>query len=167
MNIKESFLKSGQWSPLCVHLRFLLLGQRHPSVRCSSEASHGCMSSKRVQLSWQDSWQLISDPAGQRCTSFSPVSSFTFTSHNVTPALFSLHSRTSFPNCLQQRQFIMLGRVKRERFLHAFQIPGNASREKLHQNFYGVMTEISKWCIFLLNQRPCFTLGRWDDKCAF
>lgn len=93
VNIKESFLKSRQWSRLCAHLCFLLLGQRHPGIRCSSEASHGCTSSKRVQLSWKNFWQLISDLAVRHCTSLSPVSSFALTSHNVTPAFFSIHSQ--------------------------------------------------------------------------
>lgn len=87
----ESFLKSRQWCPLCAHLCLFLLGQRYSSIRCSSELSHGCTSSKRVQLSWHDSWQFISDLAAQGSTSLSPLSSSTLTSHNMTPALFSIH----------------------------------------------------------------------------
>lgn len=121
---KNHFLNLGSGLPICAHLCFLLLGQRHPSVRCSSETSHGCTSSKRVQLWWQDSWQLISDLDAQCRTSLSPVSSFAFTSHNVTTALFSIRSQIKcehvFANCLLRKQFIMLGRLNWDQFSACF-----------------------------------------------
>lgn len=54
-------------SPLCGHLCLSLPRQTYPCIRCSCEAPHGrgCKSSKRVQLSWQDAWELSSHLATQ------------------------------------------------------------------------------------------------------
>lgn len=154
VNIKGSFLKSGQWSPLCAHLRFLLLGQRHPSVRCSSEASHGGTSSKRVQLSWQDSWELISDLAEESCTLLSPVPFFAFTSHKVTPALSNASAVkwnvNMFSKLSAMETIYNAWQTEWDMFLRAFQI-SELQKTKAVKNyttdFHSLMTEIIKCCI--------------------
>lgn len=59
--------------------------QRYSCIRQSSEAHRdcGCKPSKRVQLSWQDAWELSSDLATQEAF-LSAFGSLGFCSHDMT-----------------------------------------------------------------------------------